>query len=373
MKDTIDATPTRPACAIASCTPSLALIKYWGKACSRLNLPATPSLAVSLRDLRTETRAWALDRRHDAAFTDRMVVNGVLQEPGRHAGFFDAVRADLGQPDLVFWAESANNFPTAAGLASSSSGFAALSLACLAAAGAVSQDALASADPAMLRRLSRLARIGSGSAARALFGGFTLLPAASEAAVPLHPASHWPELRIIVVRVSAEAKPVSSRGGMEETRRTSPYYPAWVADAPAVCAAGQAALGDRDLARLGPLVRTSYLRMFATMFAADPPIIYWQPSSLALIKLCEHLRTDGVEAWETMDAGPQVKIITLESHVGRILEAIGRELPGLDCLVDRPGEGPRLPAAPELLDAPSARLIAEASALGIDLPALPRY
>jgi diphosphomevalonate decarboxylase len=355
----------RAACAIASCSPSLALIKYWGKADKVQNLPATPSLAVSLRDLRTETRVWALPMAGAVSPNDRMVVNGSLQAPERHAAFFDAVRAQLGRLDLAFWAESTNNFPTAAGLASSSSGFAALALGCLAAAGTVGPGSLD--DPAVLAGLSRLARVGSGSAARALFGGFTLLPAGSEAAEPLHPAGHWPELRVIVVRVCEAAKALSSRGGMEQTRRTSPYYPAWVADAPAVCAQARGALAARDLDRLGPLVRASYLRMFATMFAADPPIIYWQPESLALIKLCEGLRADGLPAWETMDAGPQVKIFTLASAADQVLAAIRRELPGLDCLVDRAGDGPRLPAGPEMLGSPAPALVAEASAIGLAL------
>jgi diphosphomevalonate decarboxylase len=352
-------------CAIANCSPSLALIKYWGKADNVQNLPATPSLAVSLRDLRTETRVWALPVAGAAGPGDRMVVNGCLQPPERHAAFFDAVRTDLGRPDLAFWAESANNFPTAAGLASSSSGFAALALGCCAAAGVVAPAGLA--QGAVLGRLSRLARIGSGSAARALFGGFTLLPAGSEAAMPLHPAAHWPELRVIVVRVCEAAKAVSSRGGMEQTRQTSPYYPAWVADAPAVCDRAREALAARDLDSLGPLVRTSYLRMFATMFAADPPIIYWQPESLALIKLCERLRAEGLPAWETMDAGPQVKIFTLDSAAVQVAEAIRRELPGLECLADRAGDGPRLVDMAELLGAPSPILATAAAGLGCTL------
>jgi diphosphomevalonate decarboxylase len=349
---------------IARCSPSLALIKYWGKSDIAGNRPATPSLAISLRHLVTETRAWAIE---DEAAHDLVVVGGQVQAPQRFEDFFAALRLWLGRPQLRFWAESRNNFPTAAGLASSSSGFAALTLAAAAAAGRIPAASLnhgAALGSDLLSALSAIARQGSGSAARALYGGFTLLPANSDSALPLHTAAHWPELRVLVVRISEAAKELSSRVAMERTRQTSPYYSAWVADGPLVCAEAQTALAERDIQRLGPLIQSSYLRMFATMFAARPPVIYWQPASLAVIKACQALRDQGLPVWETMDAGPQVKIFTLASALEPLQTALAESLPGLQFIVDQAGEGPSFPSAPELLSRPAPELQAAAVRLG---------
>jgi diphosphomevalonate decarboxylase len=301
-----------------------------------------------------------------------VLISGRPQPAERFAAYFDGLRRHAGRPDLRFWAESRNNFPTAAGLASSSSGFAALTLAAAAACGLVPPGCLREGAPMpaeLLGGLSALARLGSGSAARALYGGFTLLPADSEEARPLFPASHWPGLRVIVARISETAKELSSRVAMERTRLTSPYYPAWVADAPGVCREAQDALAVRDLDRLGPLVQTSYLRMFATMFAARPPVVYWQPASLAVIKACQSLRDRGLPAWETMDAGPQVKIFTLESALPAVLAGLSGAVNGLECLVDEAGDGPEFPAAPALLGQPDPGLQAAAARLGFRLGA----
>ena len=350
--------------AIASCSPSLALIKYWGKSDSDSNLPATPSLALSLQELRTETRVWAL-----TGGRDQVIINGQNQEIGRFVRFFDSLRTDIDRHDLSFWVESTNNFPTAAGLASSSSGFAALSLAAMAAADALPEAEKSGASRLSLasrHRLSALARQGSGSAARALYGGFTLLPANSPHAIPLKAASHWPELRVIVVRISEVAKGISSRAAMEKTRLSSPYYPAWITDAPLICGAAVQALEARDLDSLGSLMRQSYLRMFATMFAADPPIIYWLPPSLAVIQLCAELRNAGIPAWETMDAGPQVKIFTVDTQVAAICQALEQAQPGREFLIDQGGQGPELLAAPCLLASPANCLLESARAAGLD-------
>jgi len=323
--DSPAAVPGAPPLPVAVCTasPSLALLKYWGKRGGRKNLPATPSLAVSLEALKTTTRVRIADR-------DEVIVDGKLQDPERYAPFFAEARRLLGV-EIRFHAESVNTFPAAAGLASSSSGFAALALACATlaaspAGGAPARRRAAAPSPA---RLSALARLGSASAARALFGGFVLLPAGGRFARQLAPADHWPELRILVAVVAEEAKELSSRVAMERTKMTSPYYRPWVRSAAAELPEAVEALMRRDLERLGGAMRRSYFRMFASMLACDPPILYWAPESLALIRACERLRAEGIGAWETMDAGPQVKVLCLAHELPRVrqrLEALGVRL-----------------------------------------------
>lgn len=322
--ESLYATDTDSVTAVAG--PSLALLKYWGKQDGGINLPATPSIAVTLAGLESRARvAFSPDGAGDI-----IVLDGKEQAPRHCAPLLNELRR-CARDERGFVIESSNSFPTAAGLASSSSGFAAV-----AAAGARLLGL--STDP---RELSALARLGSGSAARAVFGGFTLWPAGGESALQLHEPEFWPELRVVVLTISAGAKPVSSRAAMEATRRSSPYYEAWVRNAGELLEDGLEALAARDIERLGTLMRRSYLRMFGTMLAADDPILYWRAGSLSALHLCEELRGRGIPAWETMDAGPQVKILTETGSVELILEEIRSRFPEKTALVAAPGPGVR--------------------------------
>jgi diphosphomevalonate decarboxylase len=302
--------------------PSLALVKYWGKKDSARNLPAAPSLAVTLAGVWTETRL-------QDAEADQVIVDGVQQPDERYGRFFDEARRRLGCR-MRFQARSANSFPTAAGLASSSSGFAALAAGCAVLAGHELEAA----------ELSALARAGSASAARSVFGGFTLLPAGGRWARQLFPEDHWPELRILVAVVTAEAKPLSSRAAMEATRASSPFYRSWLRDAARLLPAARRALERRDLQQLGELARLSYSRMHAALLACSPPVSYWLPGTVALIRECAALRKSGVGAWETADAGPQVKVLCLQAD----LPAVEERLRGLAAgtIACRPGPAPQV-------------------------------
>jgi len=304
--------------------PSLALIKYWGKSSSADNTPATGSLAVTLAGLESRTEA-AFDTR------DSVVVNDEPQPLARFTPFLDNLRRELSLGDQGLAVVSTNNFPTAAGLASSSSGFAAL-------AGAV---AALSGSSLSRPRLSALARQGSGSATRPVYGGFTVFDAGATAAEPEHDEAFWPEFRVVLCVVREGAKATSSRTGMESSRLTSPYYGRWVETSPEVLAEARQALTHRDWGRLGPLVRQSYLRMFGTMFSAEPPLIYWQPESVALIHALAELRAEGYQAWETMDAGPQVKVFCPADQVRKLVAELDRRVPGLRYLTAEPGPGLR--------------------------------
>jgi diphosphomevalonate decarboxylase len=305
--------------ATAVAHPSLALVKYWGKQSGGINIPATGSLGVSLGALTTTTTVSITDR-------DRIIINGTAQDPQPFQPLLTALRREIsrrkgikggggaegtdGSTGSGFLVESENDFPTAAGLASSASGFAALVTAAFAAAGC-------SDVPASVR--SECARIGSGSAARSVHGGFVLWNAGSVAAEELHGPEWWPELRIVVLPLSDGKKPVTSRSGMNHTRETSPYYSAWVADAPALLERCRRAVDDRSLPALGPVMRASYMRMFATMLGADPPILYWLPATISVLHRLEVLRGEGLPVWETMDAGPQVKVVTTAEHTSSVV------------------------------------------------------
>lgn len=311
-------------------SPSLALVKYWGKLEQGVNIPATSSLAVTLDGLRTTTTV------ADGATADRVLVNGTEQPIDRYTPILTEFRRRTGMSDAVE-INSHNNFPTAAGIASSSSGLAALAL---------GLDALFGTNLSPVD-LSSLARFGSGSGCRAVYGGFTTWRAGAEHAERIFGADHWPELRILVVVVHSDAKGVSSRDGMIRTQATSPYYDNWVDLSPALFETACSALADRDLSILGQAMRHSYLSMFASMFAASPPLLYWRPESVSLIHLCQRLREEGVAVWETMDAGPQVKMFTTSRFVGQLRQAIEDLLPGVAIIEARTGGEPSI-GSPEV-------------------------
>lgn len=304
-------------------SPSLALIKYWGKKKTIANLPATSSLAVTLGGLETETQVRLGPK-------DFVLLDGRVQDPERFRPFFDHLRRRL-KTDQHFQVRTWNNFPSAAGLASSSSGFAALTCAAVRATSrTLSPEAL-----------SELARFGSASASRAVFGGFVLLPAGARRAQALLPAEHWPELRILVAVVSENAKSVSSRTAMALSRENSPYYPAWIRSSRKLVPEAVSALKRRDIEALGKMVRLSYSRMHAVMLASDPPLTYWISGTLAVLQACERLRKQGTGVWETMDAGPQVKILCLDADVPQIKRVLSEQNEGLRIIEAYPGSAPR--------------------------------
>ena len=199
--------------------------------------------------------------------------------------------------------ESTNTIPTAAGLASSASGFAALARALA----RYWQLDLPEGD------LSALARLGSGSAARSLWHGFvkwergTRDDGRDSIAAPI--ASDWQELRIALVEIDSGAKKTASGDGMNHTTATSPLYAAWPATAQADLAAIEAAIHARDFSALGSVAEANALAMHATMLAARPALCYLQAQTLTTLHRLWQARADGLEIYATIDAGPNVKIL----------------------------------------------------------------
>jgi diphosphomevalonate decarboxylase len=278
--------------AVALAHPNIALSKYWGKRAGAGNVPAVPSLSVTLAGLATTTEV-TFD---DALGSDMLVLNGAPASPDavlRVTELLDRVRAaaDLRSKARVV---SANDFPTASGLASSASGFAALALAAVKAAG-LDWGAPLVAD---------LARRSSASAARSIFGGFVELD--GEIARSIAPPGHV-DLEVLVCVTTEGAKAVSSRNGMAETADRSPYYAAWLATAPRIHASLRDALLAKDLERTCALAEESALAMHASALAAG--VVYFSGATLEVLRTVRALRKDGLVAYATMDAGPHLKCL----------------------------------------------------------------
>ena len=309
--------------ATAIAHPNVALIKYWGKRASVGNLPATGSLSVTLGGLRTETTV-----EFDPALSaDEVLLNGApnAEAASRVTTCLDLLRADAGLHRHAR-VTSHNDFPTGAGLASSASGFAALALAGAAALGL-------SASPA---RLQEVARIGSGSAPRSLFGGFVLLSndGGGTRCDPVLGPAEWP-VSVVVAITSEAAKATGSRPGMAQSQRSSPYYPAWVDTHASDIGTALACIEARDFMGLAEVSEHSCLKMHSVMMTTRPPLMYWSPATLACLLEIQALRRAGVPVFFTVDAGPQVKAICLDEAVAEVEQAL-RAVPGVLRLVSSP-------------------------------------
>ncbi len=290
---------------------NIALAKYWGKADAVRNLTAVPSLSLTLAALRTVTSV----RFDEALPADELWLGGVAvsgRPLTRVIKLLDNVRAKVGVGTRAR-VESVNDFPTAAGLASSASGFAALAMAATRAAGL----------ELSLSEVSALARAASASAARSVFGGYVSLGARSEQAQRVLDAAAFPLEMLVAVTVAGE-KETASTDGMGRTQDTSPYYRAWVEAAPAIYDEVKSAVLAADFAALGPAVEHSALAMHASMLAARPALIYFAPATLRVMERVRAFRKSGGRAFFTMDAGPHVKVLVEPSAAGELELELGK-------------------------------------------------
>jgi diphosphomevalonate decarboxylase len=318
--------------ATAVAHPNIALVKYWGKTDHEQNLPAVGSLSITLDGLSTTTQV-TFD---PAATSDRFVFGGrdVPAMLSRVSACLDDLRRRVEVTTRAV-VESDNDFPTAAGLASSASGFAALVVA--------ADAALGSELPRP--ELAELARRASGSAARSIFGGFVELSLVdsgrrTETRQLLQPAG-WP-LRVVVAVTATGPKAVGSTEGMALTERTSPYYPAWVASSPADLSEARTAVERRDFEALAAVSESSCLKMHGVMMAAGPGLIYWNAATVECIRTIRGLRASGVPVFFTVDAGPQVKAVCLPDAFDQVRRELA-SVPGVaEVLASGLGDGARL-------------------------------
>ncbi len=322
--------------------PNIALVKYWGVRDPARALPYNSSLSVTLDRLRSRTRV-----RFDPELEeDAVVLNGATATGGPRDGvvrFLDRVRALAGIADRAD-VRSANNFPTASGLASSASGFAALAGAATRAAGLTLSD----------RELSQLARFGSGSACRSIFGGFVEWRAGARPdgrdcyARPLFGPRHWPELVDLVLMVrDAPVKEVRSADAMQSSVRTSGYFAARQKEVPPRIRRIRAAIGARREDRLFPLLMEecdSFRRVCET---TRPKLDYLTSTSRAILAEVHAMNRDAGRALAgyTHDAGAHMHVFTLRRHLARVRACLA-PIDGVErALVLRPGPGGKLVSA----------------------------
>lgn len=291
---------------------NIALIKYWGKKNEALILPINNSLSLTLDAFYTETEVIF----SDSYIADEFYLDDTLQDEKatkKVSQFLDLFRKEAGI-SLKASVISQNFVPTAAGLASSASGLAALAGACSTAL-KLGLDDLS---------LSRFARRGSGSACRSIFGGFVEWEKGhddlSSYAKPVPSDSFEDDLAMVFILINDQKKEVSSRNGMRRTVETSSFYQGWLDSVEGDLYQLKQAIKTKDFQLLGETMERNGLKMHGTTLAAQPPFTYWSPDSLKAMDAVRQLRKQGIPCYFTMDAGPNVKVLVENSHLSEVQE-----------------------------------------------------
>ncbi|HLR64647.1 MAG TPA: diphosphomevalonate decarboxylase [Pseudogracilibacillus sp.] len=310
--------------ATAKAHTNIALIKYWGKRNEELILPTNNSLSVTLDGFYTETTVTFDDSLSEDHFLlNEKEVTGVPYE--QVTNYLNMFRELVKQPHLFAKVDSTNHVPTAAGFASSASGFAALAAATAKALNLNATDA----------ELSRFMRRGSGSACRSVYGGFVEWEmgekddGSDSQAIQIAPQDHW-DMRVAAVVLDAKEKSVSSRVGMKKTVDTSLFYDGWLKGIPHDLSEIKDGIHHRDFEKVGEIAEANCLKMHATTLGTFPPFTYWQDVTMQVMQEVWRLRENGTLAYFTIDAGPNVKVLYLPEDEEKVLGQIRQ----LDCVND---------------------------------------
>ena len=289
---------------------NLALIKYWGNLYDKLNIPINDSISVSLEDLQSTTTI-----EFSTNYTDQLILNNtVVAGEGRERFLFllNHFRLLTGL-DLPVHVVSTNNFPTAAGIASSASGFGALAHALFEASGLEYTD----------KDVSSLARLGSGSAARTIIPGFAHWHRGAD-----HDSSHATQLaepndlRILVTITSNLEKPVSSSKAMKQSRMSSPFFTQRGSTANDHIPFLTKAILEWDFEKIGEITQREANNLHAVINTTEMGIYYWNRTTIEIIHKIKQLQDQGIDCYYTMDAGPQVKILVMNENVTSVLDAL---------------------------------------------------
>lgn len=293
---------------------NVALIKYWGKRDAELNLPLVSSISYTLHE------NYGSNTRVTLSSEDRMELDGMALSP-KDPAFQSAMRfLDLFRAKGEFFdITTLNTIPTAAGLASSASGFAALTE-CM---------VLMKGWTLSPRSKSMLARLGSGSAARSFFSGIVMMDKGTQKdGMDCYAGTCKPQARMrtrmAVLLVDRERKAMSSREAMRISMETSSLADEWPAVHKKHLAQALAALKDADFHALGYVVEENALFLHELLRKSKPSIVYDKPETVALRNnIVKWREKDGLPVYFTQDAGPNLKMIfpmTLKKDIENLLK-----------------------------------------------------
>ncbi|MBW1839899.1 MAG: diphosphomevalonate decarboxylase [Deltaproteobacteria bacterium] len=306
-----------------------AFIKYWGKYDEKLILPMNNNLSLTVDSQNTTTTVeFSKDLSEDQVFLNKEKAEGKPRD--RVVKHLDLIRGIANITDKAK-VMTENNFPTAVGLASSASGFAALTVAACNAAGLELDK----------KQLSIISRQGSGSSCRSIYGGYVEWLSAKDSdnsyAVQLADENHF-DIRDIAVVISTGKRPMGTREAMPLSIKTSPIYNARKEQVPKMIEIVKKAIAEKDFSLLGKTAESDAILMHAVMMTTEPHLFYWEPKTLELMKKVAKWRDGGLECYFTVDTGPNMHIFCLPENVSEI-ESRLKENGFNDFFISKPGGG----------------------------------
>lgn len=298
---------------------NIALIKYWGKENDKFIIPTNDSISLTLNEFYTDTEVI-----FDSSISkNQLWINDIFISDDKLDRVNNIINYIKVKYDVSGYANirSSNTVPTSAGLASSSSGMAALAGAAVVAA--------SGQKPNDLTELSRIARLGSGSATRSIFGGIVQWHAGQDHntsfAERISDAKKL-NLNVLTTIINDKPKEILSTYGMKRVSQTSPFFSTWVKESKKDIRDMLMAIQNNDFSKIGELTEKSATMMHATTLTSTPPFTYFEPSSIEVIQLVTKLRKKGLECYYTIDAGPNVKILCQDKNVQEIENNIKNNL-----------------------------------------------
>ncbi len=318
--------------ATAQAGANIAIVKYWGNLDASLNLPLNSSISLTLDQANTiVTVEFSPNVGEDRVEIEGRPAAGYARE--RVIGHLNHLR-QMGGTDAPARVASRSTFPPATGLAFSASFYAALTVAGLAALGLA-------VDP---RTVSTVARLGSGSAARSVYGGWVEWVAGAsheESYAQVLAPRDWWAIRDVIAIVSDEPKAVPSTVG-HAAAVSSPCHQGRLARTTEHLAMARTAIRNRDLALLGQVAEEQALLLHAVAMTGTPRALYWLPGTVAVMQQVLAWREEGWPAYFTLDAGPNVHVLTTVEDAPRVAASLCA-IPGMQrTLVCAPGGPPVL-------------------------------
>lgn len=301
----------------AQAPSNIAFIKYWGRKDEVLRLPENGSVSMNLSDLITTTTVEFGDFENDY-----VEINGNVEdlENNRAVKHLDRIR-EIAKINLKAKVITSNNFPTGTGLSSSASGFAALTLAGVKAAGLELSE----------KELSILARQGSGSACRSIPDGIVQWHDGNTSeesyAESIFPSDYF-EISDVIAVVSTEKKFLATSEG-QKSARSGIFFQNRIENIPSKINIIKELIRDKKFTEFGELVEAEALEFHSILFTSNPPLIYWTPGTLEVMKYVQSLRRNGLECYFTINTGQDVHVICRSENAEKVKE----ELDKLNCVV----------------------------------------
>ena len=319
--------------ATAIAHPNVALIKYWGKANEELKLPMNNSVSVTLDNLHCKVTVEFSEKYKE----DTATVNGKAPDKKTMERALEQLNLIRKKAGIKMKARGAveMNFPIGVGLASSSAGFASLTLAAATAAGLKLDN----------KQLSILSRNGSGSSCRSIYGGFVEWQKGNSEntsfAVQLADEK-WFDLRVISAVVSTKERMMDTRGGMKIAKETSPLYDARIKFVEKEIPIMKKAIKEKNFETIGKTMERDCMLLHATAITADPILLYWTPETLKIMHNVRMWRAEGTECYFTVDTGANIHVICLPENEKVVAEKLKKIDGVMEVHKNKLGEGAKI-------------------------------